>query len=294
MDRANRFAEIRDNYILALTRGEPALARSVISEALEGGMRPTDIYLQTLAPSQIRIGQMWHDGLINVAQEHLATMITLRMMDFLRERMTPRPNLGVRAVVSALEGDLHYTGARIVADFLVMDGWDVDFLGGGLPAADLAKFVGDRRANLLAISSTMPEFLPNARTISRMIRRLPSVRTRILLGGQAPGASGLTAADFGCDAIARSVPEAILEARRLVGLSDGKITLDEQLASMGRRIREARASRKMTQQALANASGLERTYISMVENGRQNLTIEAVLKIANALDTPLSDLLSQP
>ena len=48
----------------------------------------------------------------------------------------------------------------------------------------------------------------------------------------------------------------------------------------------------MTQQALADASGLDRTYISLVEHGKQNLTIRAVLKIAHALDVPIGDLLS--
>ena len=48
---------------------------------------------------------------------------------------------------------------------------------------------------------------------------------------------------------------------------------------MGRRINSIRTSRHMTQQELANTSGLDRTYISMVEHGKQNLTIGAVLRI---------------
>ena len=48
----------------------------------------------------------------------------------------------------------------------------------------------------------------------------------------------------------------------------------------------------MTQQDLADAAGLDRTYISLVEHGRQNLTIGAVLKIAQALDVPIGDLLT--
>ena len=99
---------------------------------------------------------------------------------------------------------------------------------------------------------------------------------------------------FGCYSVAHNIPEALSEARRLVRLAVGGITLDEQLASLGRRMRATRASKHMTQQELADAAGLERTYISMVENGRQNLTIEATLKIANALDVPTSDLLAQP
>ena len=50
----------------------------------------------------------------------------------------------------------------------------------------------------------------------------------------------------------------------------------------------------MTQQQLADASELDRTYISLVEHGKQNLSLDAVLKIANALEVPLSDLLALP
>ena len=50
----------------------------------------------------------------------------------------------------------------------------------------------------------------------------------------------------------------------------------------------------MTQQDLADASELDRTYISLVEHGKQNLSLGAVLKIANALEVPLSDLLALP
>ena len=47
----------------------------------------------------------------------------------------------------------------------------------------------------------------------------------------------------------------------------------------------------MTQRDLANASGLDRTYISMVEHGKQNLTIGAVLRIADALGVPIGQLI---
>ena len=37
---------------------------------------------------------------------------------------------------------------------------------------------------------------------------------------------------------------------------------------------------------------LDRTYISMVEHGKQNLTIGAVLRIADALDVPIGELIA--
>lgn len=292
MDSENILIEARDRYGEALVLGEPVLAHAVIEQAVNRGLSRAEIYLEVLAPSQVRIGEMWHEGRINVAQEHLATTITMEMMDFLRQGMASRAGLGVRAVVTPVEGDQHTIGARMIADFLAMDGWEVDFLGNGTPAEDLAEFVRQRNADLVALSSTLPEFLPNARIASDAIRELDSPVPKILLGGAALTGTAPDLEDLGCDATAGNVLEAVAEARRLVGLTEERLTLEEQLGVMGRQINEARVSRKMTQQALADASGLDRTYISLVEHGKQNLTMGAVLKIAHALDVPVGDLVA--
>jgi transcriptional regulator with XRE-family HTH domain len=45
------------------------------------------------------------------------------------------------------------------------------------------------------------------------------------------------------------------------------------------------------QQQLALAAGLDRAYLSGVENGKQNLSLSALYKLARALDVPTQDLL---
>lgn len=292
MDSENLLTETCDRYTGALLDGEPVLAQAVIEQALGRGLSRAEICLNVLAPSQVRLGEMWHEGRINVAQEHLATSITMEVMDNLRQGMTPRAGLGVRAVVTPVEGDQHSIGARMIADFLAEDGWEVYFLGDGTPAKDLAEFVQQRNADLVAISSTLLEFLPNVKEAADAIRELNSPAPKILLGGASLTRATADMGDLGCDATAGNILEAVVEARRLVGLAEERLTLQEQLSLMGRRVNSARTGRGMTQQALAEASGLDRTYISLVEHGRQNLTIGAVLKIAHALDVPIGDLVA--
>jgi transcriptional regulator with XRE-family HTH domain len=53
-----------------------------------------------------------------------------------------------------------------------------------------------------------------------------------------------------------------------------------------------RAARGWTQQDLAQAAGLDRTYISGVEHGKQNPTIGALLRLATALGAPLDRLVA--
>ena len=47
----------------------------------------------------------------------------------------------------------------------------------------------------------------------------------------------------------------------------------------------------MSQQALAEASGSDRAYISNVERGKQNVSIAALLRFADALELSLGQLI---
>jgi transcriptional regulator with XRE-family HTH domain len=54
--------------------------------------------------------------------------------------------------------------------------------------------------------------------------------------------------------------------------------------NIGNRIKGLREKRNHTQESLALKSGLDRTYINSVENGRRNISVQALEKIIVALD----------
>jgi transcriptional regulator with XRE-family HTH domain len=54
-----------------------------------------------------------------------------------------------------------------------------------------------------------------------------------------------------------------------------------------------RAERGLSQEELAEAAGVHRTYIGMLERGEKNVTIYNIEWIARALDVPPPDLLSK-
>ena len=56
---------------------------------------------------------------------------------------------------------------------------------------------------------------------------------------------------------------------------------------IGIRIRELRSQRQLSQEELAYAAGLDRTYINSIENGRRNVSIVNIERIAKALDVTL-------
>jgi transcriptional regulator with XRE-family HTH domain len=62
------------------------------------------------------------------------------------------------------------------------------------------------------------------------------------------------------------------------------------LKAVGGKIRVIRKSKELSQEKLAELSGLHPTFVSNLENGKLNCSILSYFKIAEALDTPLAKL----
>lgn len=60
--------------------------------------------------------------------------------------------------------------------------------------------------------------------------------------------------------------------------------------SFGNRIRELRLASGMTQEAFADHCGFARTYMSRLETGGANPSLDAIKTLADALGVPLKDL----
>lgn len=64
------------------------------------------------------------------------------------------------------------------------------------------------------------------------------------------------------------------------------------LKTFGRSIRSYRKQRGMSQEDLAEASGLSRNYVSDIERGVRNPSLLALIGITRALRMPLRELLA--
>ena len=62
-------------------------------------------------------------------------------------------------------------------------------------------------------------------------------------------------------------------------------------AAFGRRVRSIREAAGFSQEALAERSGLHRTYISSLERGHRNVGLDNILRLAAALGVQPSELL---
>ncbi len=63
------------------------------------------------------------------------------------------------------------------------------------------------------------------------------------------------------------------------------------LTAIGGAVHKARTDQSLSQEKLAELSGLDRTYISSVERGQRNISILNIVKIAEALSVAPSSLI---
>ena len=73
---------------------------------------------------------------------------------------------------------------------------------------------------------------------------------------------------------------------------------ERRLASLfvrfGAQLRELRTKKGISQERLAELAGLHRTYVSSVERGERNISLENIDRLATALGEPMGKLMPPP
>ena len=279
----------QQRYVRALLAGDNDAAGAIVHELIAKRAKVADVYLEVLSPAMFHIGELWCDGKVNVAQEHLATQITLGQMDKLRLIQNVPRFLSHRVMVCCVEGEHHCIAARMAADLFQMEGWQVDFLGPDVPTASLIEIVSARRPNLLALSATLQSNLRRTRALINKVKRLPDA-PYIIVGGQAALGDKSENKLQGIET-AINVIEGVRLAKKILAPDRPKAILSDYLRELGRRVRNLRQKAGWTQEQLAKATRLTRAYIVAVEGGKQNVSMDVVIRVANGLGVAPDQLL---
>jgi ribosome-binding protein aMBF1 (putative translation factor) len=80
---------------------------------------------------------------------------------------------------------------------------------------------------------------------------------------------------------------------RLVRVPGYEEQLQKRLRALGERLRRERHSAGFSQEGLAEAAGLHRTYVGSVERGERNITVGSLYALADVLGIDASELLSR-
>lgn len=184
-DRAESF----DRYLAALLQGDRVCCQACYEEWLATTPDLRTIYEDLVRRALYAVGDLWQQGKISVATEHLATAISDGLLHLSYPRLFAVPRCGRSAVVAATAGERHQLGVKMVADMFEWHGWRTWYLGADMPLPDMLDLVGQAAPDAVALSLTLSANLP------ALLHTVAAVRTRfpelpVLVGGQAFSGGG--------------------------------------------------------------------------------------------------------
>lgn len=205
-------------YIEALLSADRNGASRMILEAVEEGVPVCEVYLHVFQPVQREIGRLWQTNQLSVAQEHYCTAATQLIMSQLYPRIFATERTGHRLVATCVAGELHEIGARMVADFFEMEGWDTYYLGANTPSESVLRTIKERQPDVLGLSATITMHVSDVRSLIQQVRSSDvGDGVKILVGGYPFNIAPELWRRIGADGFAPNAQEATVVARTWVG-----------------------------------------------------------------------------
>lgn len=173
-----------NHYTASLLAGDRAACRTIVEQLLRDNCPIKILYQDIFQMSLYHVGELWEQNIISVAREHVATAITESLLALVFPVICATPKTGKKVVVACTAHELHQLGARMVADFLEMNGWDSQFLGSNTPPESVVHFLHEQKPDLLCLSLSVQM------NLNHLIETIAKVRNSfselpIAVGGQA-------------------------------------------------------------------------------------------------------------
>jgi MerR family transcriptional regulator, light-induced transcriptional regulator len=216
------FDSIITRYMNSLLNGDRVGCRAILGEALQTGTPVNAVYTELFWPIMAEIEMLHRDHRINDITVNIATRINRTLVDQLQSKLPRRDSRYKKMVISCANGEPEELGAQMCADLFESDGWEVKFLGGGIPEDEIVEFVGIEQPDVYFIYGTKPSGAPGVRKMIDRIRDIgacPDMRI-MLSGGVFNRAEGLWE-EIGADLFAATAKEALK-----IAMSDRKADQD--------------------------------------------------------------------
>lgn len=171
-------------YLENLLEGKRQGCQTLVWEALERGNRPDSLYYDLLWPAMEQVDRLYRDDNINTAVEHMATRINRHLADQIQRDLERRQPNGKRLLITCANAENEELGAQMCTDLFEAAGWDVYFVGGGVPNDEVLSLVGKLRPHVMLVYGMAPKDVPGTRALIDLIRDVGANPTmNIMLSG---------------------------------------------------------------------------------------------------------------
>ena len=220
---------LQERYFQILLDGDRRQCRTLLQQAWAEGISAIDLLLDVIWPCMDHISELFREDRIDFVTEHLAVRINRALADQMQAYLPTAEPSGQNAIVCCSDTEGYELGAQITADLFEADGWEVRFVGSGVPMDELVQLVGQVRPELLIYFGTEAGGIPEVRRTLQMLHRIgASPQTAVLAaGGVFNRAEGLWI-EVGADAFSPDARSALAQARQGITIREHPVPLEGQ------------------------------------------------------------------
>lgn len=143
-----------DQLASLLLEGDEEQAMQLIQEAI-ARTSTHQMMNDLLTPAMQRIGQLWENNEITVADEHLATAICDFILSKLDIQIRPEKRQEKTVLLMGVQDEEHYIGLKMVSSVFKQHGWRVRYLGPNMPETHALKAIERWNPDVIAISAAL-------------------------------------------------------------------------------------------------------------------------------------------
>jgi MerR family transcriptional regulator, light-induced transcriptional regulator len=143
-------------------------------------------YERLLTPAMYKVGELWKEGRLDVATEHVCSSAAHTLVKIINERMSKIPlanRKALKILICTPEGEYHSLGCMVIESFLRSKGYSVSNIAPSVPSDTIISFAGKFNPDLIMISITLGENINATNKLINKILESSISFTPILVGG---------------------------------------------------------------------------------------------------------------
>jgi len=172
------------DYLDSLLKGDRDKCAQIVINLLNNKVKLQELYEKIFQRSMNRIGTLWEQNKITVADEHIASYITKTLIDVVCSKLEKHEKSSRKIIITCVEKEFHGIGAKIIADYFDFLGWHVFMPGANTPVNDIIYLINEHKPDLIGISNSFYlNLLRLLKYIDKIYEKYPE--QKIIVGGQA-------------------------------------------------------------------------------------------------------------
>ncbi len=203
----------------AVIKGDIQTAMTLTQNAMAAGKKAQEILDQGLIAAMDQVGDRFAKGEMFVPQMLRSAKTMQECLKLIKPRFQEGDLTSKgKVVIGTVKGDLHDIGKNLVAMMMEGAGFTITDLGVDISADTFVQKVQEVEADILAMSALLSTTMPGMReTIETLQKAGVRNKVMVMIGG-APVTANF-ASDIKADAYAPDAGSAVIEAKKVLGIS---------------------------------------------------------------------------